>query len=228
MRGAPMTSVYDFAVLDTGIGVFLTVYAIVLIFAAVFGIVCYVFQSIALYTIAKRRRIHHPWLSWIPIGECWILGSIADQYQYVVRNRVCSRRKVLLGLSIATAAVTVCQLFAYGFMIAGVVASSVMGEAELARLMGTSIAVILLSLALVALAIATLVFKFIACYDLFTSCNPDTKVVFLVLGIVFGFLMPFFFFADRKKDNGMPPRTDELPPEIPKSTGQDENRTEFL
>ncbi len=57
-----------------------------------------------------------------------------------------------------------------------------------------------------ALGIATLVFWQIAMYDLYTSCNPEKKVLFLVLGIIFGFLEPFFIFFNRNREWGMPPR----------------------
>ena len=49
--------------------------------ASIIQIAVYVFTSLALYTIAKRRGINHPWLSWIPVANVWILGSIADQYR---------------------------------------------------------------------------------------------------------------------------------------------------
>ena len=64
-------------------------------------VVMYVFQSIGLYTIAKRRGIANPGLAWVPVAYSWILGSVSDQYQYVVRGKVCNRRKILLGLAIA-------------------------------------------------------------------------------------------------------------------------------
>ena len=43
------------------------------------GIGAYVLWSLGVYTIAKRRGIRKPWLSWIPVGNLWILGSISDQ-----------------------------------------------------------------------------------------------------------------------------------------------------
>ena len=54
----------------------------VLIVAAILivliNIVLYVIKSLGLYTIAKRRGIHHPGLAWVPIANTWILGSISD------------------------------------------------------------------------------------------------------------------------------------------------------
>ena len=66
-----------------------------------------------------------------------------------------------------------------------------------------------LNLVTSALEIATFVFWQIALYDLYSSCNPRNNVLFLVLGIIFVFLVPFFIFACRNKEEGMPPRREE-------------------
>ncbi len=42
------------------------------------SIVSYVLFSLGLYTVAKRRMINHPWLSWIPVANIWILGSLSE------------------------------------------------------------------------------------------------------------------------------------------------------
>lgn len=57
-------------------------------------------------------------------------------------------------------------------------------------------------------AAALAVFQYISLYDVFQSCNPGTSVVFLVLSVIFPILVPFFLFADRKKELGMPRRRD--------------------
>ena len=61
----------------------------------------YVFGALGLYRIAKRRGIHNPWLAWVPVANVWLLGSVSDHYQYIVKRKVTKRRKVLLILEIA-------------------------------------------------------------------------------------------------------------------------------
>ena len=78
-------------------GIFLIVYLL----ALAFSVISYVLGAVGMYRIAKRRGIHHAWLSWIPVGSSWLLGSISDHYQYVVKQKVTKRRKILLILSIA-------------------------------------------------------------------------------------------------------------------------------
>ena len=64
------------------------------------SLVVYALSALALYTIAKRRGLKNPWLAWIPVGFEWVLGSVSDQYQYLVKERNTSRRKLLLGISL--------------------------------------------------------------------------------------------------------------------------------
>ena len=51
------------------------------------SIAAYVFSALALYTIAQRRGIRKAWLAWVPVLSVWILGSISDQYRYVVKGQ---------------------------------------------------------------------------------------------------------------------------------------------
>lgn len=180
--------------------VFLVFYAIMLAFA----ILAYVLRSIGLYSIAKRRGIHNPWLAWIPVGDQWIIGSISDQYQYVAKGKIRNRRKVLLGLSIGTYAASVVMIVAEIIMTVAMLDSS-------AGAIAPALVVALFGLALVGTSITAMVFFYIALYDMYQSCNPENAVMFLVLGIFISFLQPFFIFACRKKDLGMPPRKQPQP-----------------
>lgn len=181
--------------------------------AVAFGIACYVLESLGMYTIAKRRGIHNPWLAWIPVGNVWILGSISDQYQYVVKGRVRNRRKVLLGLCIGSVVLAVISIPAY----VGMAVSEVLGNGTLSTGLG---AVFVVNQLLTAVGIVAAVFQYIAYYDLYMSCNPENAVLYLVLSILFSVAMPFFIFFSRKKDLGMPPRKPQptaAPQQIPQT-----------
>ena len=176
----------------------------------------YIFQALGLYTIAMRRGINHPWLAWLPVANLWILGSIADQYRYVVMGQIRNRRKVLIGLMIA--------VFVMGLVFAGSCLASIIGilmklptslqltpQQLLRDSVGSFALVIAVSVVIWALDVAVKVFRYISLYDLYASCNPNNKVLFLVLSIVFSVTMPIFLFVCRNQDMGMPPRKDEIP-----------------
>lgn len=193
------------------LSIFMIVYLIAALIGFLFSIAVYVLQSLGFYSIANRRGIHHPWLAWIPVGNMWILGSISDQYQFVAKGKVKNRRKTLLGLQIA---MTVCVILVY-------VAAFVLGffsvEAEMSgvaagmEMVGPVLLLVAVYLALLVISIVLTVFQYIACYDLFVSCSPNNGVLFLVLSILFNITLPFFIFALRNKDGGMPPRRTPAP-----------------
>lgn len=188
---------------------FIVIYGVFMLITIAAGITMYILQSVGMYTIAKRRGIHHPGLAWVPVANMWILGSISDQYRYVVKRKIRNRRKVLLGLLIAT---YVLLLAFAGVMVASIISGTfeVPGPAQFYAAFGMSGAMLVYLAAWVISVIAT-VFMYLAYYDLFASCNPSNAVLFLVLGIFFNFLLPVFIFVCRKKDEGMPPRRIQVP-----------------
>jgi len=185
------------------------------------GIATYVLTSLALYTIASRRGIRNPWLSWIPVVNCWIVGSISDQYRYVVKGEVKSKRKILLTLNIVNAVIGIVMAVVAIVMVVGAVHSAMgaRGEEELVGMvMGAVFGILGLCLPLIGVSIAIAVVHYMAMYDIYTSCTPQNNVIFLVLSILFGVTEPFFLFFTRNKDEGMPPRKQEpvyTPPQEP-------------
>ena len=177
------------------------------------GIATYVLTSLGLYALAKRRGLKNPWLSWVPVINCWIIGSLSDQYRYVVKGQVKNKRKTLLILSIILAviylAVIVCCVVMFVNMIQAVI-NGASEDALLEIVMGPAMAMLGLCLPIVGIAIAMAVVRYIAMYDIYTSCDPQNNVLFLVLSILFSVTEPFFLFFSRNKDGGMPPRKQEF------------------
>jgi len=176
------------------------------------NIAVYVLTALALYTIASRRGINHPWLSWVPVANVWILGSLSDQYRYVVKGENKSKRKSLLTLKIISAVIKLLMIVALTFVIVGMVEGMMfqLDEDDIFEdVVGPLLSIIGLSLPLAGVAIAALVIRYMALYDLFTSCDPQNNVLFLVLSVLFSVTEPFFLFFSRNKDGGMPPRRQE-------------------
>jgi len=161
---------------------------------------------VGMYRIAKRRGIHHPWLAWVPVGNSWLLGSISDHYQYVAKQKVTKRRKILLTLSLI-------MLGASGVFGGGITALTILagsGAGDVSMVLSLALAVVAY-LVVLGLSIAVLVFSYIAYYDLFMSSKPNNAVLFLILSVVFNVTLPFFVFACGESDRGMPPRRPHQP-----------------
>ena len=189
------------------LGFFLVFYLLI----AAFSLVAYILQSLGMYTIAKRRGIHNPWLAWLPVGNMWILGSISDQYQYVAKGNVRNKRKSLLGLMLAMY-LSLAVIFVGAF---SAILSEAMGMDAGEVLFGATLGVTLIGYVIIlVISVIAMVIQYMALYDLYISCEPSNGVLYLVLSIFAAVAMPFFIFACRKKDLGMPPRK-ESPQEIP-------------
>lgn len=170
-------------------------------------VVQYVLESKSLYTIAKRRGLPTPWMAWVPLANSWLFGCVSDQYQKQVNNRVCKRSKTLLTLKIVSLAAG--TVFGWiGGVAAGVGVIGYMERSpeELAAMLLTIVGIVLILV--LAIAIVNDIFVYIACYDLFASSQPEKAVRRLVLGIIFPFLLPFFIFACRNSDDGLPRKTE--------------------
>lgn len=165
-----------------------------------FSIAAYILTAMAIYTISRRRGLTNAWLAWIPVANVWLLGSLSDQYQYVVKGQDKTKRKWLLILNILKAAlvtmIAILAIVAAGSLIAG----------EPSEIMGLVVALLGLVLPLCAVAIALCVIRYMALFDIYRSVDPGNAVLYLVLSILFGPTEPFFLFFNREKDLGMPPR----------------------
>ena len=177
---------------------------------ALWTIAKYVMESVGLYTMARRRGLKHPWMAWVPVLNCWLLGSLSDQYRYVAKGQIRSSRIMLTVLAVVSMLVgwisgsvsaasfsKLGQLLETGYIAYGGVITGTVGTGLLVALLG----------AVVKLVLA--VFRYMALYDVYTSCDPHNSVLYLVLGILFRFLDPIFLFINRNKDEGMPPRKEQ-------------------
>ena len=200
--------------------------AVMLQAALVFSLVLYVLYSFGLYCIAKRRGIYRPWLAWLPLCRDWTLGGVADRYQLTVKYHFTINAPALVILKLIT------YVFGVGTVVisqelltnvenllswSGKKVSQYQYEREILPLQKniesmTLILNIICVLTVIA-ALLYLIFYYRAHYDLFASCRPEQKVVFLVLSILFPVTLPFFVFACRNKDDGMPPRKVEEQPQ---------------
>ena len=174
----------------------------------------YVFTALGRYTLAQRRGLRNPWLAWIPVANVWILGSLSDQYRYVVRGQVRSKRKVLLTLNIISAVMGLVMTVVIVAAVVRWVFSFQAGASEteiVNAILGSVMGVLALCVPWAGVAIASAVLSYMALYDIYTSCDPANNTVYLVLSILFGFTQAIFLFLCRNRDDGMPPRRDAQP-----------------
>ena len=187
---------------------YITYMAVLYAIIIAFSVVAYILTGKSLSAIARRRGIEKPWLAWVPVGSDWLLGCISDQYRYVVHGQERNARGKLLKLGI----IRVSGALIVG-MIAGFVAGLGIAEASEDVVLVLALLLILLVYGLLAVLVVYLVAYYKALHDLFRSCNPNLSLVFLLVSIFTSYPGPFFLFACRNKDLGMPPKQE--PEQLP-------------
>lgn len=179
-------------------------------FSPVIAIAAYVLMGLGLFTIARNRKIQDAWLAWVPVVNIWLLGCISDQYRYVVRGQERNRRTLLLVLGIVQSAMKVVLFF---LMICGLggILKDLDSVADLLRGGGKLLGIAGLGLLLRGFGTVIQLFECLALYDLYSSCQPGKKTLYLLLSIL-GYLtgidvLPaLLVFLVRNKEEGMPPR----------------------
>lgn len=180
--------------------------------SALLCIACYALSALGLYAIASRRGIHHAWLSWIPIGNVWLLGAISDHYRFVTRGETKSRRKALLTLSIISLVLVFVMVIVCGMAVFQLLVMFIedVRVADFTELGIQVLIMVLLAIPLSIISIVNTVLQYIALYDIFSSADPQNKVLYLLLSIFCGsFAQPLILFFNRNRDGGMPPRIPE-------------------
>lgn len=194
------------------------------------GIVAYILQAWALYTIAERRGINKAWLAWVPVVNVWILGSISDQYQYVAKRKIKNKRKILLGLQIAVTAIAVfLVVFLFVSVLAGLLSmeptfNEMPSRYDDGQILGALLLMVLLALVVAVAGIIITVYTYMALYDVFCSCEPKNGTLYTVLSLVVGMFISgahcIFLMLCKDKDLGMPPRKTEVAEQIPQNTAE--------
>lgn len=175
-------------------------------------ILLYILSALALYTMAASRGIRGAWLAWVPIANIWVLGSLSDQYRYVVRGKSTGRRILLV--------IQRCAIVILWVLIGSIVLSATARGMRISPFdPGYIISFVLtrggIMIGLLAAAIGILelwffILKLMALYDVYRSCDPGNALLFLILNILLPVTCPILLFLNREKENGMPPRKEDL------------------
>ena len=173
--------------------------------SSIWGIASYILSAMAIYAIARRRGLRKAWMAWVPVLNVWLLGSISDQYQYVVKGEYKSRRTWLLVLNVVKTVLTMTVVILAAVIAAGTIFRGP-GMSMRPAVTGPVIGLLGVVMPLAAVSVACVVIRYMALYDVYRSLDPANSVLYLVLSILFNVTEPFFLFFNREKDLGMPPR----------------------
>ena len=181
------------------------------------GLVGYIFQSIALTRIGRRRGIKAPWLVWIPIARNWAIGALADEYDG--RNGMKRHFRVILLVCIILFILINCGSFAgidsVGDLLEDIESLdfNIMGPALIKILIAVYGSLIVTSLASVVHSTLT----YICIYKIYESLSPRRCVLHFILGLFIPLYQAISLFCLRNNGYPYPEEIPELP-ETPAET----------
>ena len=163
----------------------ITVYAVIV---AAIGGTAYVLRSLGLYRLAKNRGFDNAWLAWIPVGDVYIMGKLAELSPYVQRKIP----KLHIIMPIIYGAYLILCFVPSAIMIAG---PAIFGSSGLGFMSVAAIGVFALLMIFMLVIVAALVFVY---YHLFKVYDPNNAVLYTVLSALS--LSFIFLFIIRNRE----------------------------
>ena len=159
--------------------------AMLVMYLLAFGflIASYIMTSWGLYSIASRRQISNPWLAWLPIGNYWIMGSIADEYDG--RNGLKRKwRMTLLILEIVVVVATIVCIVAFFVSIFSFALQVELIEADVYDAFDAIIPIYIAAILVAVVATALQALYMITLYKIFESTVPEKSVKYMLLSVM--------------------------------------------
>ena len=154
----------------------------ILFFVALIAIAFYVFNSLMLYKLAKKRGAENAWLAWIPYGCEYLLGKIGGPMVLFGKWNIAKPELILLLGPIALWLVSwILGVFAAVPFI-GVLFGAI---ATVIGFLGN---------------IAILVFRLCVLYRIFTAYVPKNTALTYTLVSIISITVPFFYASILKKE----------------------------
>lgn len=202
---------YELEEMAMGIGIaFLAIFAVL----GVLGLVSYIFQSIALTRVGRRRGIKRAWLIWIPIANSWALGALADEYD--ARLGLKRRFRVLLLVVLLVFIGAYVAMFGSISAIEPIIENIESYDVEqiFSVLFKLVVGVYSFAIGISFVGIVYSALTYICIYKIFESLSPKRCVLHFILGLFIPLYMAICLFCLRNKGYPYP---DEIPvlPETP-------------
>ena len=160
-------------------------FGLVIFYLIILGIAItsYVMQALALYGIAKKRDLKNAWLSWVPVANYWIIGSITDDFD--AQNG--QKRKWRITLLTFALILLASGIAVYSIMIAmmiGAGISNYMGGPEVALFAGFTVVIYLFTFVIAYVALAFQAITYICMFKTFEFITPKKAVKYLILSVM--------------------------------------------
>lgn len=205
----------NFDLSETGLdeGVIAGIISMIVIYAAFIGAIClalYILRALGVYRMAKTAEISNPWMAFVPIGNSYTFGKLAEKYRRKDGKKSEKFSVLLLVFDILTLIVCVCLII---FTVISLV--TILSNAQIAYDNGADmtlsqfsslIPVIVFYVVTMLCAVVYNVLHYVAFWRIVASFDNSNATLFTVLSVFFSFLDPIFLFILRNKEPVFDPR----------------------
>ena len=199
------------------------------LFSSVIGVLTYIAIGYGLFHMAGSLGFKHSWLAWVPFGQDYILGAVADESCKRRDGRTTDYRKKLLGLQIALVPLCVLLILMLIVYLAFLITSGVkqksytadiVSRPELAEraTVSPALAIIpgILTIVVAVLLMIHIIFRFIALHKIYQLFAPESAALFLLLSIFISPATLILFFVLAKRAPALDaPTTEASHPNFP-------------
>ncbi len=146
------------------------------------GLAQYILEALSLYRIGRNCGMANPWLAWLPVGDAWVIGSIAD--------RADSERGITRKWRVALLVLTLIVFLALFLYIAVILITvflvsfgdlSMYDEGVLVALFGVFYVVVFL---LVIPTMLLTALQSICLYKIFESIVPEKALKYFIISLI--------------------------------------------
>lgn len=143
-------------------------------------------MALALFLIARARKIPLAWLAWLPVGQSYTLGAIADDIggDRFFGHRSSSYRHILACISIAN---TFASGFSFYMALQGTYVDQLLFTGAQGKLLGTLLEITSLAISVVSLYVL---------YKIFVYHCRGRAVIYTLLAVFIPFAEPILLLVE--------------------------------
>ena len=157
--------------------ILLAVYGIFFIVVGGLCLADYILSALGLMRLARRRGIPNPWLSWIPVANIWLAGSLVDEYD-LRQGKITRWRTALTALMALTLVLIV--LYIVELLKMAIIAD----DTYYAENLGLALRALVIAIAMAGASTATKGCTMVCLYKVYESTVPEKALKYFLISLL--------------------------------------------
>ena len=157
--------------------IILAIYGVLFIVIGGLCLTDYILSSLCLMRLAKRRGLTAPWLSWIPVANIWLAGSLVDEYD--LRQGKITRWRTAL-----TALMTITLVLIVLYIVELLKMAIIADDTYYAENLGLALRALVIAIAMAGASTATKGCTMVCLYKVYESTVPEKALKYFLISLL--------------------------------------------